>query len=78
VDYHDAFAPIVRVISIRLVLALAAHHDSKVEQLHVVTTFLEANVDEQINKRQPEGFRHIDNEGIKHVCLLQKSLYSLK
>jgi hypothetical protein len=34
--------------SIQLVLALAAHHDLEVEQLDVVTQFLEANIDEHI------------------------------
>ena len=31
IDYHETFAPTVRVISIRVVLALAAHHDWEVE-----------------------------------------------
>jgi hypothetical protein len=48
VDYHETFAPIVRVISIRVVLALAAFHDWEVDRLDVVTTFLEANIDEEI------------------------------
>jgi hypothetical protein len=78
VDYHETFAPIVRVISIRVVLALAAFHDWEVEQLDVVTAFLKANIDEETYMRQPEGFRSTDNKGTELVCMLQKALYGLK
>jgi hypothetical protein len=45
VDYHETFAPTVKVISIQTLLALAAYNDSEVEQLDVVTAFLEANIE---------------------------------
>jgi hypothetical protein len=48
-----------------------------VEQLDVVTAFLEANIEEAIRMRQPEGFRHTDINGEERVCLLRKSLYGL-
>jgi hypothetical protein len=49
-----------------------------VEQLDVVTTFLEDDIEEEIYMRQPEGFRHTDSNGEERVCLLKKSLYGLK
>jgi hypothetical protein len=49
-----------------------------VEQLDVVTAFLEADIEEKIHMRQPEGFRHTDTNGEERVCLLKKSLYGLK
>jgi hypothetical protein len=73
VDYHDTFAPTVRVIFIRAVLALAACTDWEVEQLDVVTAFLEADIEAEIYMRQPEGFRHTDINGEERVCLLKKS-----
>jgi hypothetical protein len=78
VDYHETFAPIVRVISIRTLLALAPCNDWEVEQLDVMTAFLEADIEEEIYMRQPEGFRHTDINGEERVCLLKKSLYGLK
>jgi hypothetical protein len=78
VDYHETFAPIVRVISIRTLLALATYNDWEVEQLDVVTAFLEADIEEEIYMRQPEGFRHTDSTGEERVCWLKKSLYGLK
>jgi hypothetical protein len=62
------------VISIRTLLALAAYNDWEVEQIDVVTAFLEADID----MRQPEGFHHTDINGEERVCLLKKSLYGLK
>jgi hypothetical protein len=78
VDYHETFAPTVRVIYIRTSLALAAYNDWEVEQVDVVTAFLEADIEEEIYMRQPEGFRHTDINGEERVCLLKKSLYGLK
>jgi hypothetical protein len=49
-----------------------------VEQLDVVTAFLEAENEEEIYMRQPEGFRHFDINEEERVCLLKKSLYGLK
>jgi hypothetical protein len=70
VDYHETFAPTVRVIPIRTLLALAAYNDWEVEQLDVVTAFLEADIEEDIYMRQPEGFRHTDMIGEEQVYLL--------
>jgi hypothetical protein len=53
VDYHETFAPTGRVISIRTLLAFVAYNDWEVEQLDVVTAFLEADIKEEIYKRQP-------------------------
>jgi hypothetical protein len=78
VDYHETVAPIVRLVFIRTLLALAAYNDWEVEQLDVVTTFLEADIEEEIYMRLPEGFRHIDINGEERVLLLKKSLYGLK
>jgi hypothetical protein len=79
VDYHETFAPTVRVTSVRTSLALVAYNnDSEMEQLDVVTAFLEADIEEEIYMRQPEGFRHTHINGEERVCLLKKSLYGLK
>jgi hypothetical protein len=78
VDNHETFAPTVRVISIRTLLALAAYNDWEVERLDEVTAFLEADTEEKIYMRQPEGFRHTDINGEELLCLLKKSLYGIK
>ena len=40
IDYHDVFLPVVKLVSIRIVLALVALFDLELEQLDVKTTFL--------------------------------------
>jgi hypothetical protein len=44
----------------------------------VVTALLEADIEEEIYMRQPEGFRHTDINGEERVCLLKKSFYGRK
>ena len=76
IDYHDIFSPIVKLISIRIVLALVALLYLELEQLDVKTTFLNGVLDEEIFMEQLEGFvQH--NKGIL-FCKLKKSLYALK
>jgi hypothetical protein len=48
---HETFAPTVRVIHIRTLLAVAACNDWEVEQLDVVAAFLEADIEEKIYMR---------------------------
>ena len=76
VDYNEIFSPVVKHSSIRLLLAFVAHEDLELDQLDVKTAFLHGELDELIYMQPPEGF----GEGIKdgQVCLLKKSLYSLK
>ena len=65
-------------MSLRVLMALAAYHDWEAERLDVVTTFLEADIEEEIYTRQPEGFRQVDDHGEEVVCKLSKALYGLK
>ena len=78
VDYQETFAPTVKVAAIRIILALAAHFDWDVEQMDVVTAFLEADIAEDIYMRQPEGYRQVDQHGEELVCKVLKSIYGLK
>lgn len=76
VDYVETFAPVVKLTTIRIVLALAAAQDFECEQMDVTTAFLNGDLDEEIYMQVPEGHRTADNDGM--VCRLQKSLYGLK
>jgi hypothetical protein len=76
IDFHDLFSPVVKFVSIRIVLALVALLDLELEQLDVKTAFLHRDLDEEIYMEQPEGFVH--NRSKKFVCRLKKSLYGLR
>lgn len=76
VDYSDTFAPVARLDTIRLLLALAAQRNWKVFQLDVKSAFLNGFLQEEIYVEQPEGF--VEKEDQDKVYLLRKALYGLK
>ena len=76
VDYEETFSPVVRLSSIRLLLALAAHLDLELFQMDVKTAFLNGNLEEEIYMAQPIGF--VTNGQEDKVCRLKRSIYGLK
>ncbi|GKB55931.1 zinc finger, CCHC-type containing protein [Tanacetum coccineum] len=76
IDYFDNYAPVSRITTIRLLLALEAIHNLVIHQMDVKTTFFNGDLDEEVYMKQPEGFVMSGN-GHK-VCKLVKSLHGLK
>ena len=76
IDYEEIFAPVARLDTVRLLIALAAHHNLKLYQLDVKTAFLNGILEEEVYIHQPEGFE-IEGEENK-VYRLKKALYGLK
>nr|KYP75090.1 Retrovirus-related Pol polyprotein from transposon TNT 1-94 [Cajanus cajan] len=76
VDYSDTFAPVARLETIRLLLAIAAQKNWKVYQLDVKSAFLNGFLQEEIYVEQPQGFVKEGEED--KVYLLKKALYGLK
>ena len=76
IDFHEIFSPVVKLVSIRILLALIASYDLELEQLDVKTTFLHGDLGEEIFMEQPEGF--VQNRNKRFVCKLRKSLYGLR
>jgi transposase InsO family protein len=77
-DYSETFAPVAKMTTIRLVLALAAANDWELHNMDVNTAYLNAPVDEQIYAQQPKGFEQLGPGGGELVMRLLKSLYGLK
>ena len=50
------FLPVVKLVSIHIVLALVALLDLELEKLDVKIDFLHGDLDEDIYMEQPEGF----------------------
>ncbi|KAK9209952.1 hypothetical protein WN944_002321 [Citrus x changshan-huyou] len=76
IDFNDIFSPVVRLTTVRIVLAMCATFDLHLEQLDVKTAFLHGELEEEIYMLQPEGFAETGKENL--VCRLNKSLYGLK
>jgi hypothetical protein len=75
IDYNETFAPIVKFVSIRCILALIAIEDLEIHQMDVKIAFVNGDLKEDIYMEQPKGFAH---EGEHLVWKLHKSLYELK
>ena len=54
-DYFNTYFPVLRINSIRMVLAIDALRNLKV-QIDVLTTFLNGELDKEIYIEQLEGF----------------------
>jgi len=76
VDYTEVFAPVARLDTIRLILAIAAQYSWNVFQLDVKSAFLHSELKEEIYVQQPNGFVKKGEE--EKVYKLKKALYGLK
>ncbi|GKC38403.1 zinc finger, CCHC-type containing protein [Tanacetum coccineum] len=75
IDYFDTYAPVARINTIRLLIAMASIHSLIIHQMDV-KTFLNGDLEEEVYMNQPQGFIMPGNEN--KVCKLIKSLYRLK
>lgn len=73
-DYYETFAPVIKLPTSRIMLALVAHFDLDLQQMDVTTAFLV--IDEEIYIQQPPGYEVKGKEDL--VCRLLKALYGLK
>jgi hypothetical protein len=75
-DFGETYAPIVRLESIRILLAYATYYVFKLYQMDVKSAFLNGPIKEEVYVEQPPGFE--DSEYPNHVYKLSKALYRLK
>jgi hypothetical protein len=76
IDFDDAFAPVARMESVRLLLALAAQECWRVHHIDVKSAFLNGDLKEEVYVHQPSGFAIPDKKG-KVLCL-HKAFYGLR
>jgi hypothetical protein len=73
-DFSETFAPVMRLDTLRLLLALAAMYGMVIHIVDIVGAYLNGDLDEIIYMKQPPGYE----DGTHLVCKLIKSLYGLR
>jgi hypothetical protein len=74
--FFDTYSPITRWTTINVLLSLAGSRGLLIHQIDVKTTFLDEELEEEIDMTQSDGF--IVNGQEDKVCKLQKSLFDMK
>ena len=75
-DYYEVYAPVARMETIRLIVAIAVKNNLSMYQLDVKSTFLNGELEEEVYVNQPPGFEIKGKE--EYVYKLDKALYGLK
>jgi len=73
IDYKETYAPVVKFVSLRILLTWAAKKRLKTRHWDIVSAFLHGVLDLEVYMQQPQGF----SDGTNRVCRLNKAIYGL-
>jgi len=74
IDYTKTFSPVVKMTTIRIIIALTVVRKWPLYQFDDNNAFLHRNLHDEVYMKMPEGISNPRNK----VCRLQKFLYGLK
>ena len=85
-DYFETFAPVAKMTSVRLLIALAAAQNWPISHLDVTNAFLHGDLHEEVFMKIPLGYFDLSSVAQMNqfsdpsslVCKLLKSIYGLR
>lgn len=80
IDFMETFSPVAKLVSVKVLLALAASNNWHLVQLDVNNAFLNGDLFEEVYMDMPLGYDGAEKHGIqgeKFVCRLHKSIMAL-
>lgn len=76
IDYFETYSPVVKPITIRVLLTLVISYNWPIRQIDINNAFLHGVLSEKVYMEQPAGFQVHGSPPL--VCRLHKALYGLK
>jgi len=73
INYTETFAPVTNLVTLHIFLTIVAILDLEMDQLDVISAFLNSQIDTKVFLHQLEGFQL----AIEYYCQLHKSIYGL-
>ncbi|GJY30199.1 retrovirus-related pol polyprotein from transposon TNT 1-94 [Tanacetum coccineum] len=75
IDYNKTFAPVAKMVTVRVLLAVTAAKKWELHQMDVHNAFLHGDLNEEVFLKLPPGLS-VNHPG--QACWLKKSLYGLR
>ncbi|KAG8501579.1 hypothetical protein CXB51_003840 [Gossypium anomalum] len=77
-DFKETFSPVVKPVTIRLILSVAVTKGWHIRQVDVNNAFLNGDLTDDVFMHQPPGYEQFGPNGERLVCQLTKALYGLR
>ncbi|XP_049349445.1 uncharacterized protein LOC125814012 [Solanum verrucosum] len=74
IDYQETFSPVVKMVTVRTIVALAASRQWHIHQIDVFNAFLHGDLEDEIYMQLPQGFIIITGSSLKMIEETKKSL----
>lgn len=72
-DHSEIYAPVAKLPTLRVLLAIASKFDLDIQQMDVKSAFLNGNIEEEVYLKKPKGME--DDGKVLKLC---RSIYGLK